>query len=97
MRTITVVDPKVKPVGKRGKKYVYRVNKFKGCYVLTNAKVQRDGAFALKEVKCPPPGKAEPRLLAYGTFNVYEKDGKAYYKWGKKFVRAEERDFLIKR
>jgi hypothetical protein len=40
------------------------------------------------------------RLLAYGVNNVYEMDGKAYYqdaKDPKKFIRAPERDNLIKK
>ena len=41
--------------------------------------------------------KSEPELRAYGGINVYNIDGKAYYKdpTSKQFVRAEERDNLI--
>jgi uncharacterized protein YxjI len=35
-------------------------------------------------------------LVAYGTFNVYEIDGKAYTKWKGRFIRTPERDFMIK-
>lgn len=38
----------------------------------------------------------ELKLLAYGVVNVYEMNGKAYYRWEKKLVRAPERDYLIK-
>ena len=43
-----------------------------------------------------PRGK-QPKLLAYGTFNVYEIDGKAYIRdhIKKKFVRESTRDYLI--
>jgi YHS domain-containing protein len=40
-----------------------------------------------------------PKLLAYGSLNVYEINGKAYYfdhTKTKKFVRAPDRDYLIK-
>lgn len=40
----------------------------------------------------------KPKLIAYGTFDVYNISGKAYYldHIGKKYVRAPERDFMIK-
>jgi hypothetical protein len=39
--------------------------------------------------------KSEPKLVAYGTINVYEIEGKAYYRWRGKYTRAPERDNLI--
>lgn len=42
--------------------------------------------------------KAIPKLIAYGSSNVYEINGKAYYQDivnTNKFVRAPERDNLI--
>lgn len=42
---------------------------------------------------------AEPKLIAYGTFNVYDIDGKAYlYDHIKhRFFRDPSRDYLIKK
>ena len=41
--------------------------------------------------------KTNPKLIAYGSFNVYEIDRKVYYRdfMRKKYVRAPERDFMI--
>ena len=44
------------------------------------------------------PKTAQKKLLAYGSFNVYQIDNKAYYEdISGKFLRAPERDYLIKR
>ena len=44
------------------------------------------------------PKKSKPKLIAYGSFNVYNIGGKAYYHVKKnKYLRAIERDYLIKK
>lgn len=45
-----------------------------------------------------PKSKIKPRFLAYGAANIYAIGGKAYYQVTKtKFMRAPERDFMIKK
>jgi hypothetical protein len=53
VKTITVAHPKVKPVGKRGKKYVYNVGKSKKCFVITKGTLHANGTVTFKEVSCP--------------------------------------------
>lgn len=74
---------------------IYKVPPLKGCFILSKDKTQSGKSFTLKGAKCPSKGTKKANVLAYGTVNVYELGGKAYYKHGKKMVRAEERDNLI--
>ena len=52
MKTINILDPKVKAVGMEGRKYVYKVNKLKGCYLLKGHN-KNTGKFSFKETTCP--------------------------------------------
>jgi len=63
MRLIAVVDPKVKPIGVKGKQYVYKVNKLKGCFVLTKGK-PRKGALLFKQVECPKHDQTVKEYIA---------------------------------
>lgn len=66
MRTIT--NPEVTPIGRRGKKIVYRIKGVKGCYRLAKSSrkirpvaympkkgstSQKKGTFYITKVKCP--------------------------------------------
>ena len=53
MKTITVAHPKVKPVGKRGRQYVYNVGKSKKCFVIAKGKLHTENSVTFKEVSCP--------------------------------------------
>ena len=50
-KIIRILHPRVTPVSKRGDKYVYRVGRFKGCYVLTGHD-KETGKFVFKQTKC---------------------------------------------
>ena len=52
-KTIIVWQPKVTPIGKKGKKYVYKITRYKGCFLLKGNAFGNSDTFIFKKTKCP--------------------------------------------
>ncbi len=50
-KTITIVHPRVTPIAMRGKKTVWKVERFKGCYLMTGYDKEKEG-YVFTKTKC---------------------------------------------